>query len=264
MQVAPESESSRSTNMSQEKTVKYPRSEISNPPPQLESSSSVRRSEVDPTRVIIDDFWTVSLVRLPDRSNPEHAFIVLEGKTGRMSKIWFAGFFAAHWFDVFRPGTEEGKVRMEYHESNRVADPTSRLLFKCQKRMMDVRASDRLLFSTWLIPKATAENLIQMIQAWQKYPPKYHILGDNSVLAGSNSTGHNCFTFAKMILRNLNDAYIELPEDGLDTWIGSATSRYLVDKQIKTRKWYEKSSFQLMFVFFLAGAVVAFFLLKAF
>ena len=115
------------------------------------------------------------------------------------SQIWFADFVAAHWFDAVKPGTEEGKVRMEYFDSEGVADRTSnRLLFKCQKRMMDVRASDRLLFSTWLIAKSAAENLIQMIEAQQKEPPKYHILGDNSVLAGSsaksssNPTGHNC------------------------------------------------------------------------
>ena len=245
------------------------RSEISNPSPQLETASTVyKRSEVDPTRVITEECWTVSLVRLPDRSNSEHAFIVLEGKTDRKSKIWFADFVAAHWFDAIKPGTEEGKVRMESYESEAVAGRTGdRLLFKCQKRMMDVRARDRLLFSTWLIAQSVAENLIQMIEAQQEKPPKYHILGDNSVLAGSsarsssNPTGHNCFTFAKMMLRDLNDPYIELPEDGLGTWIGSATSRYLVDKQLTSRKWYKAPSFHLMFGF-LAGVVVAYFLFK--
>ena len=249
--------------------------EISKPSPQLESSSTVykdlnKRSDVDPTRVITEECWTVSLVRLPDRSNSEHAFIVLEGKTGRKSKIWFADFVAAHWFDAVKPGTEEGRVRLESYESVTVADldrTGDRLLFKCQKRMMNVRASDRLLFSTWLIAKSAAENLIQMIEAQQEKPPKYHILGDNSVLAGSsarsssNPTGHNCFTFAKMVLRDLNDPYIELPDDGLETWIGSATSRYLVDKQLTSRKWYKAPSFLLMFGF-LTGVVVAYFLFK--
>ena len=246
-------------------------SEKSNTSSQLEPSRTVhKRSEVDPTRVITDECWTVSLVRLPDRSNSEHAFIVLEGKTGRKSKIWFADFVAVHWFDAVKPGTEEGKVRMESYESVAVTERTSdRLLFKCQKRMMDVRASDRLLFCTWLIAKSGAENLIRMIEAQQEKPPKYHILGDSSVLAGSsatsssNPTGHNCFTFAKMMLRDLNDPYIELLEDGLETWIGSATSRYLVDRQLRSRKWYETPSFVLKFGF-LAGTVVAYFLFKTF
>lgn len=246
-------------------------SEISNPSPQRELTGAVyKRSEVDPTRVITDECWAVSLVRLPDRSNSEHAFIVLEGKTGKMSKIWFADFVAVHWFDAVKPGTEDGKVRMESHASEAVTDRTSgRLLFKCQKRMMDVRASDRLLFSTWLIAKSAAENLIRMIEAQQEKPPKYHMLGDNSVLAGSsassssNPNGHNCFTFAKMMLRDLNDPFVELPEDGLETWIGSATSRYLVDKQLRSKKWYKSSSFLLIFGF-LTGIVVAYFLLKTF
>lgn len=246
-------------------------SETSNPSPQQELTGAVyKRSEDDPTRVITDECWAVSLVRLPDRSNSEHAFIVLELKTGKMSKIWFADFVAVHWFDAVKPGTEDGKVRMESHESEAVTDRTSgRLLFKYQKRMMDVRASDRLLFSTWLIAKSAAENLIRMIEAQQEKPPKYHMLGDNSVLAGSsassssNPNGHNCFTLAKMMLRDLNDPFVELLEDGLATWIGSATSRYLVDKQLRSRKWYKSPSFLLIFGF-LTGIVVAYFLLKTF
>lgn len=248
------------------------RTEISNPPPQPEPSSTVyKRSEVDPTRVITDECWTVSLVRLPDRSNSEHAFIVVEGKTGRKSKIWFADFVAVGWFGVVKPGTKEGKVRMDSYESVAVTtDQTSdRLLFKCQKRMMNVRAIDRLLFSTWLIAKPTAENLIKMIEAKQENPPKYHIMGNESLsaegsaLLSSNTTGHNCFTFAKMMLHDLNDPFIQLPEHSLDAWIGSATSRYLVDKQLRSQKWYKKPSFVLT-LGFLAGIVVAYFTLKTF
>ena len=230
-------------------------------------------SEIDQTRVITDQHWTVSLVRLPDRSNGEHAFIVLEGKSGGKSMVWFVDFVAVNWFDVACPtGTHDGIVRMEYHESEGVTDPESRLLFKCQKKMMDVRDSDRLLYSTWLITETTAKNLTQTIKEHQKNPPKYHVLGDKSVVArgsaisSSNPTGHNCFTFAKMILRNLDDARIQLPEGGLDTWIGSATSRYLVDKQVSKstkRCPYRTSWSQLMFAF-LAGGVFVAFLFKIF
>ena len=243
-------------------------SEISNPSLQLESSTSTvyKRSEVDSSQFITDECWTVSLVRLPDQSNSEHAFIVLEGKTGGMSEIWFADFVAVNWFESVQPGTEEGKVRMKYYYSY---DSSNRLLFKCQKRMMNVRASDRLLFSTWQIEKSAAQKLIQMIKAQREKPPKYHILGNNSVLArssarsSSNPTGHNCFTFAKMILRDLNDPHIKLPEDGLETWISSATSRYLVDKQLTSRKWYKTTSLLLMFGF-LASIVVAYLLYNTF
>lgn len=228
-----------------------------------------KRCEVDATRVVTDDLWVVSLVRLPDRSNPEHAFIVLEGKTGRKSKIWFADFVAAQWFGSVEPGTREGKVRMESFELTAVADQTSDqlLLFKCQRIMMDIKETDRWLYTSWSIAKSTAENLIQNIKAQQENPPNFHVFGNNSVFAEGaaeltgNPTGHNCFTFAKKMLRDLNDPIIELPEDDLKTWIVSATSGYLHDKQSRSRKWYKKPSFPLMLLF-LAVIVVAYFLFK--
>lgn len=249
-----------------QKVMCGPRIEVSGKPePQPESPRAVykyRRSEIDPTRVITDECWAVSLARMPDRSNAEHAFIVLEGKAGGKSKIWFADFLARRRFDVVCPGTQDGKVRIEYYESEGITDPESRLLFKCQRKMMDVRVGDRLLYSTWLIAQTTAENLIHMIQEQERNPPKYHALGHNSVLAegsaisSSNETGHNCFTFAKMILRDLNDVFIQLPEDGLETWIVSATSRYLVDKQfLKSRKWYRTPWSQQMLSFLIVGVV---------
>lgn len=228
-----------------------------------------KRSEVDPTRVITNGLWVVSLVRLPDRSNPEHAFIVLEGKTGRKSKIWFADFVAAQWFGSVEPGTREGKVRMQSFESKAVADQTSDqlLLFECQRAMMDIKETDRWLYTTWSIAKSTAENLIQNIKAQQENPPYYNVFGNKSVFAEGaaeltgNPTGHNCFTFAKKMLRDLNDPIIKLPGDDLKTWIVSATSGYLHDKQSRSRKWYKKPSFPLMLLF-LASIVVAYFLFK--
>lgn len=233
------------------------------------SPKKQKRSEVDPTRVITNGLWVVSLVRLPDRSNPEHAFIVLEGKTGRKSKIWFADFVAAQWFGSVEPGTREGKVRMQSFESKAVADQTSDqlLLFECQRAMMDIKETDRWLYTTWSIAKSTAENLIQNIKAQQENPPYYNVLGNKSVFAEGaaeltgNPTGHNCFTFAKKMLRDLNDPIIKLPGDDLKTWIVSATSGYLRDKQSRSRKWYKKPSFPLMLLF-LASIVVAYFLFK--
>lgn len=227
-------------------------SEIVNPSP-----TGYKRSEVDPTRVITDECWAVSLVRLPDRPNREHAFIVLEGKTGRRSKIWFADFVPAQRFGVVEPGTREGKVRMESFESVAVAGQTSDqpLLFKCQRIIMDIKETDRWLYTTWLIAKSTAENLIQNIKAQQQNPPRFHILGNRSVFAEGaaeltgNPTGHNCFTFAKKMLHDLNDPFIQLPENDLRTWIMSATSGYLVDRQSRSRTWYKKPSFPVMLLF---------------
>lgn len=227
------------------------------------TQNEVKRSKVDTTRVITDGCWCVSLVRLPDR-NAQHAFLVLEGKEGTKSMIWFTDFVAKEWFDTLRPGTQDGMVRIKHFESKESED---KLLFKCKSTLMDVGASDRLLFSSWLITKSTARRLIENIEKQANTPPKYHVLGDNSVAAlssgksSSNPTGHNCFTFAKKMLRDLDDVHIQLPEDSLETWLFSATSRYLTDKRLLNRKWYEKPGYQMMAAFIL-GIVVAVALLK--
>ena len=218
------------------------------------------RSEVDATRIITDDYWAISLVRLPDRSDSEHAFLVLEGMEGNTSKIWFADFVRNDTSDLALSGIRNGKVRMEEHGSDAVVGTSSKLLFQCQRRMMDIRHGDQLLYSTWLISKYTAKNLIQNIKTQQNNPPKYNVLGDTALARSKaavkgKDTGHNCFTFARKMLRDLNDEYMKLPKDSLGDWICAASSRYIVDKQVNNQRW-ETLRFEVFI--FLAGAVTAF------
>ena len=219
-----------------------------------------KRSEVDPTRIITDKYWAVSLARLPDSSNDEHAFLVLEGIEGNKSMIWFADFVADS-LDLLLPGIRDGKVRIDPHESI----SSDKLLFECRKKMMEIRKGDCLLYSTWQIPEPRARILIKNIEEQKKKPPKYNILGDSALAASSatssrNPTGHNCFTFARMMLRDLNDEYISVPDDTLGKWIYSATSRVLVDKKFN-KKWWKASRLPLMFTY-LAGVVTAYVYLK--
>jgi hypothetical protein len=220
--------------------------------------SEPKRSEIDPTRFITKDYWTISLVRLPDASTDEHAFLVLEGIEGDTSMIWFADFVANDTFDLVLPGIRDGKVRTYYGES---VGSCSKLLFTCPRQMMQIRTGDCLLYSTWPIFKPTARMLIKNIEKQKEKPPKYNVLGNSALAASSaassrNRTGHNCFTFAREMLCDLNDEYINLPEDTLGTWIYSATSRFLVDKQFNNR-WWKASRFFLMFTF-LAGVASAY------
>ena len=226
-----------------------------------------KRSEIDPSRFITNDHWTISLVRLPDTSNNEHAFLVLEGQSGNTSRIWFADLVANDALDLLGFGTKDGKVRIDYHESNEEPGPSEKLLFRCSKKLMKIRKGDRLLHSTWQIPKSTGEVLVRNLKTLQDNPPKYNILGNtmlavSSATSSSNSTGHNCFTFAKVVLHSLPDDYIVIMEDTLDKWIYSATSRYLVDKQpINPR--LNMLGFRSIFMF-VAGVVAAVFLFKHF
>ena len=229
--------------------------------------SKNKRSEIDPTRPITDKDWTVSLVRLPDCSFSEHAFLVVEGKSGNKSMIWFIDFVATNPSDFYRPGMRDGKVRVDFHESNEVPGSSSKLLFQGRKKIMKIQKTDRLLFSTWPISKFTADKLINNIQAQIATPPKYNILGNtklaaSSATSSSKDTGHNCFTFARTMLRGLNDEYIMIPEDTLDTWIISATSRYLVEKQFNNKSWKTQTFGLVLALVFLAGVITAYFIPK--
>ena len=198
-----------------------------------------KRSEIDPTRIITNDCWVISLVRLP--STNEHTFLVLEGKTCNKSMIWFADFVANDTLDLLRPGIRSGKVRMHYYESEAVVDSSSKLLFRCCASMMEISKGDRLLYSTWSIPKSTAKIFIQNIETRRNKPPKFNSLGNTEMVSSRSSrntfVGYNSFTFARMMLRDLDDEYIEIPQATLGNWIVSATSRNLRDKLLDKQWW---------------------------
>ena len=63
-----------------------------------------------------------------------------------------------------------------------------------------------------------------------------------------------------MMLRDLNDEYISVPDDTLGKWIYSATNRVLVDKKFN-KKWWKASQLPLMLTF-LAGVISAYVYLK--
>ena len=230
---------------------------------QVESNRPViKRSEIDSTYSVTDEFWAISLVRLPDSSHVQHAFLVLEGQTDNKSMIWFADFVAKNWLNAFSPGLREGKVRIDYHELEGVANSSSKLLFLCKKEMMEIRQSDRLLYSTWRISESTAKTLIQNIETQKEKPPKYNMIGNTALAASSatlssNDTGHNCFTFARMMLHDLNDETIHIPQDKLADWVYSATSRFLVDKQ--SNRWFEN-----VLIALLVGVVIGIILSECF
>ena len=70
----------------------------------------IKRSEIDSTLIITNEFWAISLVRIPDSSNIQHAFPVLEGKADNKSMLWFGDFVANNWRDSLSPGLRESKV----------------------------------------------------------------------------------------------------------------------------------------------------------
>lgn len=215
------------------------------------SQGEQKRSEVDLTRFITNDYWVVSLVRLPDKSkvNDEHAFLVLEGKTDDKYMIWFIDFVSDGVLDLLLPGIRNGKVRMDHYESN---DQSKKLLFQGRRTMMDIKKGDRLLYKSWPIPEATAEELKKNIEKEIKEPPKFNIMGNSSSI---KPIGHNCFTFARTMLHDLNDKYIKVTEDSVTKWKYSATSRVLVDVDFVYQR---KDVCVIVCIAFLAGVAAVF------
>ena len=179
---------------------------------------TVTRSEIDPTRIITNEYWAVSLVRLHRILHGDHVFLVLEGKTDDKSMIWFADFVAPD--DLFASicsGLKKGRVRINSYEEEDVGAPI-KLLYRCNKKMMKVEKGSSLLSSTWSISKSKADLLIANLKKQQKDPPKYRILANN---------GHNCFTFAKTMLDDLNDECIQLRGKRIGEWtVYAAATRH--------------------------------------
>ena len=201
---------------------------------------TIKRSEIDPSRPILDDSWVVSLVRKPDGAHAQHAFLVLEGKQANCAKIWFMDFRGS----PVLPDIGDGKIVIHPYKGTLEEE----LLFCCNRRMMDIRKGDRLLSMSWNISSDKGKQLIDAITQAQRKPPKFNILGQPSLFAigtgasSSTEAGHNCFTWAKEQLRNLNESHIQsqLTMNDIQSWVFSATSRLLVDYQQQATFWYQR------------------------
>jgi hypothetical protein len=196
-----------------------------------------KKSKLDRSRNITDDGWVLSLVRKADGSHPEHAFLVLEGRQKMESIIWFIDFVG----NPILSGIKAGKVRVHKLVSH-VTDDS--MIYRCDREMMDIRASDRVLSQSWGISSESAQLLLSNIETSKENPPKFNILGHKSVFAGSTGVtskkevGHNCFTWAKMQIRSINDSGISLPEQSIKSWVYSATSHFLEDPTFSPF-WYQ-------------------------
>ena len=169
---------------------------------------TVTRSEVDRTRIITNEYWAVSLVQMPYILHGDHVFLVLEGKKDDKSMIWFADFVAHNLVDIIWFKIKEGRVRIDFHEEVEVGAPVE-LLYRCEKKMMKITKDSRLLYSTWSIPRSKADLLRANLENQQANPPNFSVLA---------KTGHNCFTFAKNMLHDLKDDYIQVPGDKVGEW----------------------------------------------
>jgi hypothetical protein len=192
----------------------------------------VKRSQIDPSKIITDDDWAISLVRQPDTAwnllnhleSPE--FLVLEGKKGDKSIIYFADFVEDDNPRMDEPGalssrTKGGEIRKWQKSAKEAVDSPDELLYSCTVAMMKIDKGSCLLYSTWSISEHRAQKLITNLEEKKKNPAPFDTLGDS----------HNrSFAFAKKILHDLNDENIQVPGDRSEEWIVSASSRHRVDR----------------------------------
>lgn len=78
------------------------------------------------------------------------------------SKMWFFDFVAAQETDLLLPGIRDGKVSIKNIQSEAMVDSLNELLFQCQTTLMDVRRSERLLYSSWPISRSKADFFYRM------------------------------------------------------------------------------------------------------
>lgn len=203
----------------------------------IKKTKNMRRySEVDNRVSITCDQWVVSIARLPETKNPQHAFLILEGIEDAKAKTWFIDFVRDSKGEKLYGLQGLGKVRIDPHEG----ELEESLVFKCELKAMSVRSSSKLIYSSWSIDVEKANTLLTKVRrdfekngAPKDQRIKFHLMGKENITVrwSSSEDGHSCFTWARDKLVNSGDNRIvesfNLEKDLIDSWIAPITGRFL-------------------------------------
>lgn len=198
-------------------------------------------SLLDDELEVTQSTWIVSLLRKPAGSNPEHAFIVVEGSREE-------GRTLLRRYDLFvEDNVKEYKVHMNELD---VAQNLAR-----KALINDMLKNEEVYGKSWQLGSEKADELHEIVNASRREPQRvYNILGDvatapktapnskeenincisstpvSALLAHGIFTapGHNCFTWARAMLRELELNHItsSLPTKS-EELVASITSRLL-------------------------------------
>ncbi len=165
--------------------------------------------------------WMISLLRKPSGKVPEHVFLLIEG------------------LDQFGKGIL-GKIELV---NNKEKDGYALIVEKC---LHDVSPNDlknvylkdivehyEVYSKSWSLPRSKVQLLLEDIEKDKQKVFKYAYLGNRSVFTKSSSVqGHNCFTWAREKLFNLNEEKIkrDLPEKLID-WFAANPNYYLLPEE---------------------------------
>lgn len=186
-----------------------------------------RDSELDKTYKIDANKWVLTMARKPVGAHPQHAFLILEGVKGGKAVIWFMDPIGPGMSDKL-PNIKKSHIRIkDFSAASSVELDRSPLLYRCSDlrtdgsgkkiaEMMDLKQGDSIARQTWSINPEDGETLIRNIEKDQQNPPLFSIFGEKSILAGSSACssstnrGHNCFTYAKEKINQLNNTDIQI------------------------------------------------------
>lgn len=210
---------------------------------------------------IDENNWVVAILRKPNGSNPEHAFLMVEGVTAH-------GTIHLARYDLFIDNTNKANYTIK-DKIKVVASNQAKQTF-----LVDLLNNDDITGQCWSISKQQAKQLHENILDSQQNPGKYNMLGDvaslpktadgsRAISPGSaevtseklvegiqqlggkkvgsiaqqalSPSGHSCFTWARAMLYSLQDQRIqrELPKKA-EELLASVTSRHIDPPEVGT------------------------------
>lgn len=202
------------------------------------TNKPVYRSLVNPGLAIDEDNWCISIIRKQPRNdgsgNPEHAFLILEGihKDSNKVTLWR--------YDLVVDEDRKGYAKVIINVKAGLEQSEGQIVF--QNKLL---SGDNYYAMTWSLAKEKGEKLDKAILADQakegtEEQIRYSLVGNQSAMTSSNTgssrRGHNCFTWARMKLIDLNDTRIQIPTKWTD-YIASRTSRHIkpLEKESTTK-----------------------------
>jgi len=162
------------------------------------------------------DNFAVAIMRKPEGTNPEHAFLMVEGRDKQ-------GIGFLRRYDLLLDSeSNENKALIYIKPEKKFHPQEAQHVFH-----NDFLKNEEVYSIAWSITCEQAFELNEDILIDMKSPPNYQVSGDQSIIAKSFSKeGHSCFSWAREKLHNLNDERIRLPGKYSD-FIASKTSLHI-------------------------------------
>lgn len=180
-----------------------------------------RNSEINKAYEIIESKWVLTLTRKTQGAHPQHAFFILEGIEDEQAVVWFMDLVGPG-MAAYLPNIKDANVRIEtFKEPSEDDLKIKPLVYRCGRKMMDLRERDTIAPLHWAISKEDAGRLIEAITKDKKNPPVFNIFGKESLITASSAQssskerGHNCFTYAKEKIRDLDVSMIKIECDSM-------------------------------------------------